>query len=100
MQRNKKNSRSFDREFLELTLLFMLGNEIVEVLNKRGGIVLLTNLIETYKLVTGKNLDPTNYGFDKLENLIEELDLFVKMMGKKKSVVLRIVDKQRANSRS
>ena len=78
----------------------MLGNEIVEVLNKRGGIVLLTNLIETYKLVTGKNLDPTNYGFDKLENLIEELDLFVKMMGKKKSVVLRIVHKQRANSRS
>ena len=61
----------------------MLGNEIAEVLNKRGGIILLKNLIETYKSVTGKNLDPTNYGFDNLENPIRELDLFVKNTGKK-----------------
>ena len=72
----------------------MLGNEIAEVLNKRGGIILLTNFIGTYKLVTGKNLDPTNYGFDNLENLICELDLFVKITGKKKSVVLRSIHHQ------
>ena len=90
----RKTSRSFDREFLELNLLFMLGNEIAEVLNKRGGIILLTNLVGTYKSVTSKNLDPTNYGFDKLENLIRELDLFVKITGKKKSVVLRSIHHQ------
>ena len=72
----------------------MLGNEIAEVLNKRGGIVLLTNMIGTYKSVTGKNLDPTNYGFDNLENLIRELDLFLKITGKKKSVVLRTIHNQ------
>jgi hypothetical protein len=90
----RKTSRSFDREFLELNLVFMLGNEIAEVLNKRGGINLLTNLIGTYKSVTGKTLDPTNYGFDNLENLIRELDLFVKITGKNKSVVLRSIHHQ------
>ena len=90
----RKTRRAFDREFLELNLLFVLGNEIVEVLNKRGGVVLMTSLISNYKSVTGKNLDPTNYGFDNLENLINELNLFVKISGKKKSVVLRSIHNQ------
>jgi len=90
----RKTSRAFDREFLELTLLFMLGNEIVEVLSKRGGVLLLSNFIGTYKAVTGKNLDPTNFGFDNLENLIKKLDLFIKPTGNKKSIVLSSIHKQ------
>ena len=56
----------------------LLGNGIAEVLNKRGGIILLSE--------TGKILDATNYGFDNLE-----LNLFVKITGKKKSVVLQSI---------
>ena len=48
------------------------------MLNKRGGIILLSE--------TGKILDATNYGFDNLE-----LNLFVKITGKKKSVVLQSI---------
>ena len=51
-------------------------------------------MIGTYKSVTSKNLDPTNYGFDSLENLFRELDLFVKITGKKKYVVLRTIHNQ------
>eukprot|EP00092_Neocalanus_flemingeri_P020179 GFUD01021849.1.p1 GENE.GFUD01021849.1~~GFUD01021849.1.p1 ORF type:complete len:408 (+),score=105.75 GFUD01021849.1:138-1226(+) len=90
----KKTRRSHNREFVELTLLFMLGNEIVEVLNKRGGILPLDNFTGNYKSVTGKNLDPTNFGFDNLENLIKELDLFVKITGQKKSIALRAIHDQ------
>ena len=90
----RKTSRAFDREFLELNTLFMLGNELVWVLGKKGGIIQFTNLIGIFKAVTGKNLDPTNYGFDNLEDLIRELDLFVKVTGKKKSVVLSSIHSQ------
>ena len=93
----RKTCTEFDREFLELSLVFMLGKEIVEVLNRMGGIVLLTNLIGSYKSANVKNLDPGKYGFDKLENLIGELDLFVKLTGKKKSVILRSVHEQLAD---
>ena len=41
----RKTSISFSRDFLELTLLFMLGNEIVEVLKKRGRILPLSSFI-------------------------------------------------------
>jgi hypothetical protein len=89
-------SRALDREFLELTSLFMLGNEIVEVLIKRGGILPLENIYENYKSITGKNLDPTIFGFDNLENLMKKLDLFVNIIGKKKSIALRSIHNQLA----
>jgi len=87
----KKTRRAFGREFLELSSLFLLGHEMVEVLTKKGGILPLENIYGNYKSVTGKNLDPTIFGFDSLENLLKELDLFVKIMGKKKSIALRSV---------
>jgi hypothetical protein len=64
----------------------MLGYEIVEVLNRRGGIVLLKNMIGSYKLVNGKNLDPSKYWF---YILIGELVVFVKIMGKTTYLALR-----------
>ena len=79
----RKTSRAFGREFLEITSLYMVGNEIVEMLIQSGGILPLENVYNTYKLRTGKNLDPTNFGFDNLESLMKALDIFVKIIGKK-----------------
>jgi len=96
----RKTQRSVNREFLELSILFMLGNEIVEVLNKKGGIVSLSHFLDTYRSVTGKNLDPANHGFDNIENLLKELDMFVKVAGKKKSVVLQSISNQSIHRRN
>ena len=90
----KKTSRAFGREFIELSPVFILGNEIVEVLTKRGGIIPIENIYGNYKSVIGKNLDPTAFGFESLEKLLKDLDMFVKIMGKKKSIALRSIHVQ------
>ena len=74
----------------------MVGNEIVEMLIQRGGILPLENVYNTYKLRTGKNLDPTNFGFNNLEYLMKVLDIFVKIIGKKKSIALTTIQEQLA----
>eukprot|EP00090_Calanus_glacialis_P034747 TRINITY_DN5870_c0_g1_i1.p1 TRINITY_DN5870_c0_g1~~TRINITY_DN5870_c0_g1_i1.p1 ORF type:complete len:557 (-),score=143.26 TRINITY_DN5870_c0_g1_i1:159-1727(-) len=90
----RKTSHAFGREFFEITSLYMLGNEIVEMLIQRGGILPLENVYNTYKLRTGKNLDPTNFGFANLESLMIALDIFVKIIGKKKSIALTTIQEQ------
>jgi len=90
----KKTSRAFGREFIELSPVFILGNEIVEVLTRRGGIIPIENIYGYYKSATGKNLDPTAFGFESLEKLLKNLDMFVKIMGKKKSIALKSIHVQ------
>ena len=81
------------QHLLGLSRHFMLGNEIVEVLKSRGGVVPLENLLGAYKKATGRNLDPTCHGADTLERLLaEQLHHFVSVRGR--SVVLRAVDTQ------
>jgi len=80
-------------EYLDMTQHFRLGNEIVEVLKSRGGIATLDSLLGAYKSNTGKNIDPTIYGFSSLEQLISNFDLFFSLTGRN-TVMLRCLGDQ------
>ena len=55
---------------LELTPHYVLGNEIVEVIQRKGGVVQLDGFLGAFKSLTNKNLDPTVHGYNSVENLI------------------------------
>ena len=77
---------------LELSEHFTIGNEIVEVLKRRGGVVQLDSFHAAYKSLTAKILDPTVHGFNSLESLISSYDHLVSLRGR--SLVLKSVDDQ------
>jgi len=80
------------QQLLHLNNHFILGNEIIDVLEERGGIVPLDSFLGAYKSFTDKNLDPTEFGFNSVENLISNLHWLVSMRGR--SVVLKSLDNQ------
>ena len=79
---------------LEINEHFILGNEIVEVVKRRGGVVQLESFYAAYKSATAKNLDPTAHGFASLESLISSYDHLLSLRGR--SIILRSVDTQLA----
>ena len=79
---------------LEINEHFILGNEIVEVVKRRGGVVQLESFYAAYKSATAKNLDPTAHGFASLEALISSYDHLLSLRGR--SIILRSVDTQLA----
>jgi len=85
--------RHQDLDYIELTKHFRLGNEIVEIVRSRGGVVALDSLLGAYKNVTGRNIDPTSYGFSSLEQLISSYQLLLSLTGRK-TVVLRSLSHQ------
>ena len=80
------------QQLLHLNNHFILGNEIIDVLEERGGIVPLDSFLGAYKSFTDKNLDPTEFGFNSVENLISNLHWLVSLRGR--SVVLKSLDNQ------
>ena len=86
------------QQLLHLNNHFILGNEIIDVLEERGGIVPLDAFLGAYKSFTDKNLDPTAFGFNSVENLISNLHWLVSMRGR--SVVLKSLDNQIESDRS
>ena len=79
---------------LEINDHFILGNEIVEVVKRRGGVIQLDSFYAAYKSSTGKNLDPTAQGCASLESLIASYDHLLSLRGR--SIILRSVDTQLA----
>ena len=77
---------------LEINDHFILGNEIVEVVKRRGGVIQLDSFYAAYKSSTGKNLDPTAQGCASLESLIASYDHLLSLRGR--SIILRSVDTQ------
>jgi len=78
--------------FLSINELFILGNEIIEVLRVRGGVVPIESLLGAYKSMTAKNLDPTLFGFKSVESLLSGLEVFVTVRGR--NVMLRDLENQ------
>lgn len=79
---------------LEINEHFILGNEIVEVVKRRGGVIQLDSFYAAYKSSTAKNLDPTAQGCASLESLIGSYDHLLSLRGR--SIILRSVDTQLA----
>jgi len=79
---------------LEINEHFILGNEIVEVVKRRGGVIQLDSFYAAYKSSTAKNLDPTAQGCASLDALIGSYDHLLSLRGR--SIILRSVDSQLA----
>ena len=77
---------------IEINAHFILGNEIVEVVKSRGGVVQLDSFYAAYKSSTAKNLDPTTHGCASLEALIAGFDHLLSLRGR--SIILKSVDNQ------
>ena len=77
---------------IEINAHFILGNEIVEVVKSRGGVVQLDSFYAAYKSSTAKNLDPTTHGCASLEALIAGYDHLLSLRGR--SIILKSVDNQ------
>ena len=81
---------------LELTPHYILGNEIVEVIQRKGGVVQLDSFLGAYKSLTNKNLDPTVHGYNSVENLILSYsDLLLAVHGR--TIMLKDVEHQISN---
>ena len=91
--------RHQDLEFIDLTPHFKLGNEMVEIVRSRGGVVSLDSLLGAYNSVTGRNIDPTSYGFSSLEQLISSYQLLLSLRGRN-TVVLRSLSQQLISGRA
>ena len=91
--------RHQELEFLDMTNLFRLGNEIVEVIRGRGGIIPLEALLGAYNSHTGKNIDPTIYGFISMEQLLSSFALFLSL-NDRGTVVLRSLGEQMSSARA
>ena len=90
--------RHQDMDFLDMTPHFKLGNEMVEVLKSRGGIISLDSLLGVYKSATGKIIDPTSYGYTSLEDLISSFELLISLTGRK-TIVLKSLENQMSSVR-
>ena len=91
--------RHQDLDFINLTKHFRLGNEIVEIVRSRGGLVSLDSLLGAYKSQTGRNIDPTSYGFSSLEQLISSYQSLLSLTGRN-TVVLRSLSHQLMSGRA
>ena len=91
--------RHQDLDFIDLTPHFRLGNEMVEIVRGRGGVVSLDSLLGAYNSVTGRNIDPTSYGFSSLEQLISSYQLLLSLTGRN-TVVLRSLSQQLLSGRA
>ena len=91
--------RHQDLDFIDLTGHFRLGNEIVEIVRGRGGVVSLDSLLGAYKSLTGRNIDPTSHGFSSLEQLISSYQCLLSLTGRN-TVVLRSLTQQLMSSRA
>ena len=85
--------RHQDVDYIQLTKHYMLGNEIVEIVRSRGGVLALDSLLAAYRSQTGRNIDPTSQGFSSLEQLISSYQLLLSLTGRK-TVVLRSLSHQ------
>ena len=91
--------RHQDMDFIDMDKHFRLGNEIVEIVRSRGGVVPLDSLLGAYKSVTGRNIDPTSHGYSSLEQLISSYQLLLSLTGRN-TLVLRSLSQQLTSDRA